>query len=191
MIKWRCVKNQRKREVVWVNDTLHFHIREVVCWLCEMSKMLTVRQANLSVWTQGGHVMPAEAIHLLVGCGNERMVQFQWGSGCAHVKLTSPKSVETLTPCDNVELWTSQNGNSLSSFPPHHQLVSLSKSSSSPVSVCFSSSSMFPILTALFVCSSLVQFGLANKFSQLWLWTSVTLVSSWPWVMHPNIVFLC
>ena len=36
------------------------------------------------------------------------------------------------------------------------QLVSLSKSSSSPVSACFPSSSTFSVLTALFICSSLV-----------------------------------
>ena len=43
-----------------------------------------------------------------------------------------------------------------SSFPPHRQLVSLSKSSSSPVSACFPSSSTFSVLTALSICSCLV-----------------------------------
>ena len=42
------------------------------------------------------------------------------------------KSIETPTSCDNVEF---QDENSLFFLPPHCQLVSLSKSSSSSVSV--------------------------------------------------------
>ena len=66
------------------------------------------------------------------------------------------KSVKTLTSCDEVEFRISQDENSLFFLPPHRQLVSLSKSSSSPVSACFPSSSTFSVLTTLLVCSSLV-----------------------------------
>jgi hypothetical protein len=94
------------------------------------------------------------------GSSDERMLRFWWGSG--HIELNNFKSAIHRSPLKlqyHVTMLNFEFPNMeihCSSFPPHHQVISLSKSPSSPVSVCFCPSpSTFSILTALFVCSCL------------------------------------
>jgi len=99
-------------------------------------------QVDLSVWTQGGHVMTSEASHLLVEL---LMVRLQWWSSGEQVyaqywieELKSPQFIEvgwnsdTMWPC-----W-------IQHVPTHRNLY------------FHPSSSTFSILTAPFACSSLV-----------------------------------